>query len=300
MLLQLLAVLAVLAASLARCSLWWVQWLCVCFVAESCKAVPCAQPCCHLTRSIPYLVLLPLGLRAELQRRQGVLCWQAGMLGAALHWLAACGDVQRIDTCLQPLADAVSAGRVSAEQQAALQALQPMLQSLPPGSSNCTLLDVHRLLTSGGDSSGGVGGGVDGGGMHAAVAALVQLPEGMRDSCLQLVCGVLPTLPPGQLSEPDVLFLLQWLLVGASSYWHAFGGSICSLTGGRTCLAFCSSAALSHTWLALPLPLQSAEGRLPAGKRGAALAAAIMTARLTLVRSLAGSHMRQQAAGVRV
>lgn len=145
----------------------------------------------------------------DIHRCQGVLCWQAGMVGAALTWLARCDDVGRIDLALRPLADAVSAGRLEPTDTAALAALQPVLETLPAGSANAALLAVHRLLEqgqSGGSSSSGAGS------MHAAVAALAQLPDAMRDSCLPLVCGALPAMPPGALSEADVRYLLQWLL----------------------------------------------------------------------------------------
>lgn len=69
--------------------------------------------------------------------------------------------------------------------------------------------------------------------MHAAVAALAQLPEAMRDSCLQLVCSTLPVMPPGALGEADVLWLLQWLLVGASCLYAC-------------CAARCSRCANSY------------------------------------------------------
>lgn len=42
--------------------------------------------------------------------------------------------------------------------------------------------------------------------------------------------------------------------------------------------------------------LQAAEARLPAGKQAAAALAGIQVARLSLVRSLAASHMQQPAA----
>lgn len=141
------------------------------------------------------------------------------MVGAALSWLAKCDDVPRINIALQPLADAVSSGRrMQEEDAAALAALQPVLETLPPGSANAALLAVHRLLQ--GSSEAGADGEAassSGGSMHAAVSALVQLPEGMRDSCLQLVTAAVPALPPGTLSEADVQWLLQWLLVGVDS-----------------------------------------------------------------------------------
>lgn len=137
------------------------------------------------------------------------------MVGAALTWLARCDDVARIDLALRPLADAVSAGRLEPTDTAALAALQPVLETLPAGSANAALLAVHRLLEqgqSGGSSSSGTGS------MHAAVAALAQLPDAMRDSCLPLVCGALPAMPPGALSEADVRYLLQWLLVSGGMH----------------------------------------------------------------------------------
>lgn len=153
------------------------------------------------------LHLLPA---ADIQRCQGVLCWQAGMVGAALSWLARCDDVGRIDLALRPLADAVSAGRLEPTDSAALAVLQPVLEALPAGSANAALLAVHRLLEQGQAAGSGSNGA---GSMHVAVAALAQLPDSMRDSCLLLVCGVLPAMPPGALSEADVRYLLQWLLV---------------------------------------------------------------------------------------
>ena len=136
------------------------------------------------------------------------------MVGAALSWLAQCDDVERIDITLRPLADAVSSGQLGATDAAALHALQPVLEALPPGSANAALLAVHRLLSQGQAAASGSGGS-----MHAAVAALAQLPEAMRDSCLQLVCDAVPAMPPGVLSEADVRHLLAWLLVrgGGSS-----------------------------------------------------------------------------------
>ncbi|PRW33780.1 nuclear pore complex NUP85 [Chlorella sorokiniana] len=145
----------------------------------------------------------------DIHRCQGVLCWQAGMVGAALSWLTRCDDVGRIDLALRPLADAVSAGRLDSTDAVALAALQPVLETLPAGSANAALLAVHRLLEQGQAAGSGSGGA---GSMHAAVAALAQLPDAMRDSCLPLVCGALPAMPPGALSEADVRYLLQWLL----------------------------------------------------------------------------------------
>lgn len=165
----------------------------------------------HASLTLP--ASLPSLSGADILRQQGVLFWQAGQPGAALAWLARCSDAAHIDVALSPLAKAVSSGE-GAAHAAALEALQPLLEALPPGSANAALLAVHRLLergSSGGSASGGGGGR----GMHAAVAALAQLPEAMRDSCLQLVCGTLPVMPPGALGEADVLWLLQWLLVGA-------------------------------------------------------------------------------------
>ena len=227
------------------------------------------------------------GLPADVHRAQGVLCWQAGMLGAALSWLARCGDVQRLEVVLAPLASSVSGGRLSEQDRAALEALQPVLQALPPGSSNAALLAVHRLLKKGEAAPGGDG---RGGSMHAAVAALAQLPEAMRDSCLQLVCAAVPAMPPGALSEPDVVYLLQWLLVSC-----AFCQQLLLLFGaGRVRMwpagtpGSLLSACLPGCWM------QSAEGRLPMGKQRQAAAAGIQVARLALVRSLAASHMTAQ------
>lgn len=157
---------------------------------------------------------------ADIRRRQGVLCWQAGQLGAALVWLAAAGDLHRADLALRPLADAVSAGKASLDQAAALDVLQPTMDALPPGSAAAALLSVHRLLKS--------RGGAADGGLHAAVAALAQLPELQRDSCLRLVCSAVPTLAPGELSEQDAHYLLRWLLVSgcwgvATVHLHCVG-----------------------------------------------------------------------------
>ena len=179
----------------------------------------------------PSPLSLPPPLRADIHRCQGVLCWQAGMVGAALSWLARCDDVGRIDIALRPLADAVSAGRLGPTDAAALAALQPVLETLPAGSSNAALLAVHRLLeqrqTAG---AGGSAGSSSAGSMHAAVAALAQLPDAMRDSCLPLVCAALPAMPPGALSEADVRYLLQWLLV--SGRWGVGVGGRRGVLGG--------------------------------------------------------------------
>lgn len=151
-------------------------------------------------------------------RRQGVLCWQAGLLGAALTWLTRADDSHRTDVVLQPLAAAVSRGGAAGSRAAlTVQALQGQLESLPAGSSNAALLQVHRLLRR------GVAGGLAS--LQAAVEALARLPPGMRDSCLQLICNVVPALPPGLLSEHDVLLLLEWLQVGGDE----------GREGGRAC-----------------------------------------------------------------
>jgi hypothetical protein len=212
------------------------------------------------------------------------------MLGAALSWLARCGDVQRLEVVLAPLAETISVGPLTDQDRAALEAVQPVLQALPPGSSNAALLAVHRLLKQGQAPPGGDG---RGGSMHAAVAALAQLPEAMRDSCLQLVCAAVPAMPPGALAEPDVVYLLQWLLVRCASYC----GNCCSAAaaGGK----LCAHVACRHTGALLIACLvccwmQSAEGRLPMGTQRQAAAAGIQVARLALVRSLAASHMAAQ------
>lgn len=241
--------------------------------------------CTPLTRLPPPY---PPAAGADVERMQGVLCWQAGMLGAALAWLGRCGDVPRVNEALAPLAAAVSEGRVSEEQAAALDALQPVLETLPPGSCNAALLSVHRLL------KGGTSSGSGSGGMHAAVAALAQLPEAMRDSCLQLVCTAVPVMPPGELSERDVLYLLQWLLVGAA---FVLSFTVLLMRAARLLLPWgCAGCAHTHLCHALPA-VQNAEGRLPPGKQGSMLAAAVQTARLALVRSLAASHMKQPPVG---
>jgi hypothetical protein len=180
-------------------------------------------------------------------RAQGVLCWQAGLLGAALSWLARCGDVQRLEVALAALADAISGGRLTEQDRAALESLQPVLQALPPGSNNAALLAVHRLLKQGHAAPGGDG---RGGSMHVAVAALAQLPEAMRDSCLQLVCAAVPAMPPGALSEPDVVYLLQWLLVS----FIFFRCLLLQLLGGN----MCAHVACRRTGALLSLPVWSA------------------------------------------
>lgn len=170
---------------------------------------PAFQAGASLKPGAPNCPALPA---ADIHRVQGVLCWQAGMVGAALSWLARADDVRRADVALQPLADAVSRGAVVPAAAAALDALQPVLEVLPPGSANAALLAVHRLLERGGAAAApsSLGSGT----MHAAVAALAQLPEALRDSCLRLVCGAVPAMPPGALSGLDAHYLLQWLLVG--------------------------------------------------------------------------------------
>lgn len=142
-----------------------------------------------------------------LARRQGVMCWQAGLLGAALTWFARCDDGRRTDVALAPLAAAVSRGGAAAARAAlVVTALAPQLEGLPAGSSNAALLQVHRLLSAGAE---GGGGGLAA--LHAAVEALARLPPSMRDDCLHLVCNAVPALPPGSLAEHEVLRLLGWL-----------------------------------------------------------------------------------------
>lgn len=160
------------------------------------------------------------------------------MLGAALSWLARADDVRRADVALQPLADAVSRGAVAPADAAALDALQPVLEALPPGSANAALLAVHRLLQRGGAAA--VPSSQGGGTMHAAVAALAQLPEALRDSCLRLVCGAVPAMPPGALSQVDAHYLLQWLLVG-----RVVGRAVASMERG----AGSRTAAGLQPWL---------------------------------------------------
>ena len=213
-------------------------------------------------------------------------------MGAALSWLARCGDVARCNAVLAPLAAAVSAGGdAAAAQEVALAVLQPVLAGLPPGSANAALLDVHRLLRHGADG-GDDAAAASGSGMHAAVAALSQLPERLRDSCLQLVCGALPALPPGALSEADVHYLLQWLLVREGGRCRVVTSGM--LLARRPCCRFMRARAPPPSARVPPtiqpfFLFQGAEARLPVGKGTSA--ASIQVARLALVRGLAASHM---------
>lgn len=198
----------------------------------------------------PYPLARPCS--AGIQSRQAVLCWQAGMLGAALRWLAAASDTRRIDVLLRPLAEALSpatlpapgavqtdtpgssaagtAGAAGAQQrqkqESLLDALQPALDGAPPGAPNLALLRVHRLLHCGAAQQAGSG-SADGGrpaciageqqeggaSVGEAVAELRRLPPGLRDACLPLVCAALGALLPGALQEADALQLLAWLQV---------------------------------------------------------------------------------------
>lgn len=140
-----------------------------------------------------------------LQRVQGAVCWQEGLVGSAIAWFGLADDLGRADAALQPTVSLIQGG---AEAASAEDALLEALDVLPPGSSNHALLRVKALMRGGRGREGGNGSKPE---LHQAVEVLRQLPGRQRQQCLELVWGALPCVDPSALSEGDVTQLLEWL-----------------------------------------------------------------------------------------
>ena len=151
---------------------------------------------------------------ALIERVQGVLSWQGGLIGAAVTWLSKGGqaDVERIDAVLKPLATELwstsnssnSTSNSNREMLEYVATMEEAIEAVPAGSAHQAMVQVKTRLAKN-DYDG-------------AVALLRQLPSAHLKTCLEAVWAALPTVDPSKISSQGVMQLLQWLEAYGKEY----------------------------------------------------------------------------------